>query len=59
MRPSQDLGEVYTTILRELRSQYLLTYYPREATQEVWRKVDVEVKKRGFLARTLSGYFTR
>jgi Ca-activated chloride channel family protein len=59
VRPSQDLGEVYTTILRELRSQYLLTYYPREATQEVWRKVDVEVKKRGFLARTLSGYFTR
>lgn len=57
--PSQNPGEIYAEILRELRSQYLLTYYPREATQEVWRKVDVEVKKRGFLARTLSGFYTR
>lgn len=57
--PSQNPKEIYAEILRELRSQYLLTYYPREATQEVWRKVDVEVKKRGFLARTLSGFYTR
>lgn len=57
--PSQNPGEIYSEILRELRSQYLLTYYPREATQEVWRKVDVEVKKRGFVARTLSGFYTR
>jgi Ca-activated chloride channel family protein len=57
--PSQNPGEIYAEILRELRSQYLLTYYPREATQEVWRKVDVEVKKRGFLARTLSGFYAR
>lgn len=57
--PSLNPGEIYSEILRELRSQYLLTYYPREATQEVWRKVDVEVKKRGFVARTLSGFYTR
>lgn len=57
--PSQNPGEIYSEILRELRSQYLLTYYPREATQEVWRKVDVEVKTRGFVARTLSGFYTR
>lgn len=55
--PSQDLGGVYQEILRELRSQYLLTYYPRDAAPEVWRKVDVELKKRGLRARTVSGYY--
>jgi len=57
--PSQDLREVYDTVLRELRSQYLLTYYPKETAPEVWRKVAVEVKKRGFRARTVSGYYAR
>lgn len=57
--PSQSLQEVYQTILRELRSQYLLTYYPRDTAPEVWRKVAVELKKRGFQARTVSGYYTQ
>ncbi|HKH46150.1 MAG TPA: VWA domain-containing protein [Thermoanaerobaculia bacterium] len=57
--PSQNLREVYDNILRELRSQYLLTYYPREAAPEVWRKVGVEVKGRGYQARTVSGFYTR
>lgn len=59
VRPSQNLREVYDGILRELRSQYLLTYYPREAAPEVWRKLDVEVKNRGYQARTVSGFYTR
>lgn len=59
VRPSQNLREVYDGILRELRSQYLLTYYPREAAPEVWRKVDVELKKGGYQARTVSGFYTR
>jgi Ca-activated chloride channel family protein len=57
--PSQNLREVYDNILRELRSQYLLTYYPREAAPEVWRKVGVEVKGRGYQARTVSGFYSR
>ncbi len=57
VQPSQDLGGVYQEILRELRSQYLLTYYPRDASPEVWRKVGVELKKRGLRARTVSGYY--
>lgn len=57
--PSQNLREVYATILQELRSQYLLTYYPRDSAPEVWRKVQVELKKRGFQARTVSGYYAR
>jgi VWFA-related protein len=57
--PSQDLKPVYAEILRELRSQYLLAYYPRANELEAWRKVDVELKTPGYRARTLSGYYTR
>jgi Ca-activated chloride channel homolog len=57
--PSQNLREVYANILRELRSQYLLTWYPRDSAPEVWRKVEVALKKRGFRARTVSGYYAR
>ena len=54
-----DLGDVYEEIERELRSQYLLAYYPQEAASEgsVWRSVDVEVKQKGLETRTLSGYW--
>lgn len=54
--PSQDLSQVYDEILRELRSQYLLAFYPKENGGEAWRSVDVEVRKPGYRARTLSGY---
>lgn len=54
--PSQDLSQIYDEILRELRSQYLLAFYPNENGGEAWRSVDVEVRKPGFQARTLSGY---
>lgn len=57
--PSQDLKPVYAEILRELRSQYLLAYYPRVNELDVWRKVDVELKTPDYRARTLSGYYTR
>ncbi|MEE8523458.1 MAG: VWA domain-containing protein [Thermoanaerobaculia bacterium] len=52
------LGEVYEEIDRELRSQYLLAYYPGDpGSSRAWRKVDVEVAKRGLVPRTLSGYW--
>jgi VWFA-related protein len=57
--PSQNLKTVYAEILRELRSQYLLAYYPKANELDVWRKVDVEVKEKSYKARTLSGYYTR
>ncbi len=54
----RDLGEVYDEIERELRSQYLLAYYPREPSRgESWRTVDVDVDRRGLKPRTLSGYW--
>jgi VWFA-related protein len=57
--PTQDLKPVYAEILRELRSQYLVAYYPHAASLDAWRKVEVEVKKPGLRARTLSGYYAR
>jgi len=57
--PNQNLTDVHANILQELRSQYLLTYYPPTTAAEVWRKVQVELKKRGYQARTMSGYYAR
>ena len=54
------LGGVYRAVIEELRSQYLLTYYPRRppsAGGEGWREVDVEVDRAGLVARTLAGYY--
>ena len=53
-----NLGQVYEDIERELRSQYLLAYYPRPPSRgESWRDVDVDVDRRGLTPRTLSGYW--
>ena len=54
----KDLGDVYDEIEYELRSQYLLTYYPTDpARSGVWRDVDVDVEPKGLRPRTLSGYW--
>jgi len=57
VRPAQDLTATYGEILAELRSQYVLGYYPQAAGGEAFRKLEVEVARRGLTARTLSGYF--
>ncbi|MCP4661451.1 MAG: VWA domain-containing protein [bacterium] len=52
------LDEVYEEIEQELRSQYLLTYYPQAAERgNAWRDVDVDVDVDGLRPRTLSGYW--
>jgi Ca-activated chloride channel family protein len=54
----QRLDDVYDEIESELRSQYLLAYYPSDpGANRAWRKVDVEVGQRGLVPRTLSGYW--
>lgn len=56
-REYATLGEVYEEIERELRSQYLLTYYPSSGGNSRWRSVDVEVIDKELEPRTLSGYW--
>ena len=51
------MAAVYAEILAELRSQYVLTYYPREGGGDAFREVKVDVKKSGLKARTISGYY--
>jgi len=54
----RDLSEVYEEIELELRSQYLLTYYPQNVEGgSAWRDVDVAVAVKGLQPRTLSGYW--
>lgn len=53
-----DLGEVYEEIEDELRSQYLLAYYPQGVERgRGWREVDVDLSRRDLEPRTLTGYW--
>jgi hypothetical protein len=57
VRTGDDLSAIYEQIERELRSQYLLTFYSsRVEGSDGWREVKVDVKARGLTVRTLSGY---
>lgn len=53
------LGGVYRAIGEELRSQYLVTYYPQPRADEGadFRRVTVEVTQPGLAARTVAGYY--
>jgi len=53
----ESLDAVYDEIEIELRSQYLLTYYPDSNRGSSWRDVDIAVTKKGLRPRTLSGYW--
>lgn len=56
-RVGEDLGAIYQEIAEELRSQYLVAYYPEARGDDVWRRVTVEVDRPGLKVRTISGYF--
>lgn len=56
VRRGDDLSGVYRQIQRELSAQYLLGYYPGSDERGDWRRVEVDVLRRGHHARTLSGY---
>lgn len=51
----EDLAKIYGEIGRDLRSQYLLTFYPQGA-ERGWRRLRVSVPS-GYTARAASGYF--
>lgn len=55
---AEELSQVYEEIENELRSRYLIAYASdRPATEEGYREVEVKVKRRGYDARTLRGYY--
>ncbi len=56
VRHDQDLAPIFDSISRELRSHYLLTYYPKEEPGGPnWRQVSVELARGGVVARTIEG----
>lgn len=56
VRHDQDLEPIFDSISRELRSHYLLTYYPKEEPGGPnWREVNVELDRTGVVARTIEG----
>jgi VWFA-related protein len=58
VRGGDDLSAIYRQIERELAAQYLLGYYPTQGGEgrAGYRRVEVDVKRRGLKARTLAGY---
>jgi VWFA-related protein len=53
-----ELGEIYATIERDLRSQYLLAYQStNSARTDQFRGVEVKVDVPGARVRSMSGYF--
>jgi len=55
---SAELGPVYDSIQRDLRSRYLLAYQSSNTSKsDAFRTVEVDVKRPGVEARTLRGYY--
>lgn len=55
---ARNLGRVYEQIQQDLRSQYLIAYQSSAATAaDEYRKVEIEVKKKGLEAKSLRGYY--
>ncbi len=56
VRTDEELGPVFDEISQELRSHYLITYYPQEEPGgPLWRPVEVQIEGRGLSARTIEG----
>lgn len=56
---SARLEEVFTDVLREIRSRYLLAYEPEPAGQAGWHRVQVKVKRDKGVVTSRPGYYAR
>lgn len=56
VRGGEDLAPYYAEIRAELAAQYRLGYYPPGDDGGGWRRVTVDVARRGATARTIAGY---
>lgn len=53
-----SLGEIYTRIEEDLRSQYSLGYSPRSAGGTGYRKIHVTTRQKGLVVQARDGYYT-
>lgn len=56
-RSSRDLRELFAQVLEELRSRYLLTYYPTGGVRQGWHEVKVTLKDARGSVIARPGYF--
>ena len=54
---TKNLGPIFSTILAEMKTRYLLSYQPREPIREGWHTLTVKVKVRGVDVHARRGYF--
>jgi len=53
----RQLDAAYAQIAAELRTVYSIAYYPKNEKHDGrWRKIRIEIKRPGFIARTRPGY---
>jgi len=58
IRNDKDLDKAFTEISQELRSQYVLAYYPTDTTANgAFRKIKVETTTKGLRVLTRKGYY--
>jgi Ca-activated chloride channel family protein len=55
----RQLRELFGKVLNELRSRYLLTYYPEGVTREGWHEVKVTLKRARGDVTARPGYFAQ
>ncbi|HEY6468044.1 MAG TPA: VWA domain-containing protein [Candidatus Acidoferrales bacterium] len=53
----EDLGESFVQIGTELRSQYFIAYTPTAPADGKYRKIEVQVDRKGLVVRTRKGYY--
>lgn len=51
-----ELDEAFTAIIEELSSQYVLSYEPAQRSKSGWRRLEVDVARRGARVRARDGY---
>ena len=55
----EDLGESFVQIGTELRSQYFVAYTPTAPPDGKYRKIEVQVDRKGLIVRTRRGYYAK
>lgn len=56
---SAELRENFLKVLADLRTRYLLTYYPQGVSRDGWHTLDVRLKRGRATVRARPGYFAR
>lgn len=57
VKPRSDLSEIFTAIETDLRTQYLLTYESNQPESPGFRRIQVDVDRRGTQVRARPGYY--